>query len=1296
MAKPTFNLRLDCIDHYQAGWTFYDPQVPYEYRPVKVPVIRVFGSTETGQRVCAHFHGAFPYLYVGYPKESDPAEMETHIDHLRNSIESELASIRLPSSGGKYVVRITLVKGVPFYGYHEGYSCFLKIYLFNPSHITRVADLLREGVIMGTMFQPYESHLEYPLQFMCDYNLHGCSYIKCGGFKFRHPVPHYQEIGDTTAAKARHRWNDSTISPYMITHGGVLPKQSYCALEVDVLVQDILNRKEARCSSIHHDFVELRSPSLPKVRLVPSLAELWEYEERRRRRANPYIHPQSSPFSRDALVSMSAEPRSSQESFWLHEKEIRRRLDLTVVRERTSYNGRRNAVSFDDFIESDPLEQIATSVYDSVEDFCPEETEISQSRPTTSRNSGSGSGNKTAKDIGGGKAAGFSSEEFPMELDEEELTRELDAMSQEARETRYFPPYNKHSSGYNLPPDSSELPLIGAGNTEDLEEDDYDDLYDPPRPRRTGDAKRMGESLSPPPPSKRARVQNDGYPFPRLAVYRIPHYSDEKDVPKHPVEYGGKVFRLGNKALPLPSDDRLRHRKEDRTSRSWEPGMDPPNRDQVRIWNNSKAGATIGRLHPKLSQPSRIEFVLKDSQKASSVWRETQYMSVMSLEIHANTRGTLSPDPEKDEIRCVFWCLETNEEIGGIKHYTTGIVAMAKGTLAKAIAKEAGVPVDEEPTELGLIRRVVEIVRTRDPDILAGYDVQRASWGYLVERAASKYNCHLTEELSRIINRQPGRNSGYDKHAWGYSTHGQVSAVTGRHTLNILRLMQKELHLSRHSLESVTLHLLGKSVPSYSHKDLAIWCATQISRDVSKFVHYYTSRTRLNLEILERTETVARTSEQARILGIDFFSVLTRGSQFRVESMMFRLAKLEEYLLPSPSEAQVAGQNPLQCPPLVMEPVSNYYNSPVVVLDFQSLYPSIMIAYNYCYSTYLGDVSDLPGRTKMGFTNYKREGGLLEMFGTNRINVCPYGHMYLKPEVRKSLLGKMLTEILETRVMIKNGMETDKEDKILQSLLNSRQLALKLLANVTYGYVSATATGRMPCPEIADSIVASARGTLEKAISLIHSEKRWNAEVVYGDTDSIFVSLENRTRDDAFKIGEEIAKAVTSLNPRPVKLKLQKVYHPCILLSKKRYAGYRYERRDQKAPEFEAKGLETVRRDETPANKTIEEKALRILFDTADLSKVKSYFTEQCARIMKGEVSVQDFCFSKEVRIGTYKHTDRAAIPPAALIATEKMTEDPRMEPVHGERVSYVMVTAAPGAKVNERCVSPERLLRDR
>jgi DNA polymerase zeta len=287
----------------------------------------------------------------------------------------------------------------------------------------------------------------------------------------------------------------------------------------------------------------------------------------------------------------------------------------------------------------------------------------------------------------------------------------------------------------------------------------------------------------------------------------------------------------------------------------------------------------------------------------------------------------------------------------------------------------------------------------------------------------------------------------------------------------------------------------------------------------------------------------------------------------------------------------------------------------------------------------------------------------------------------------------MLSEILDTRVMIKNRMKFDKDDTLLQQKLNSWQLALKLTANVTYGYTSATYSGRMPCVEIADAIVQSGKETLEKAISLIHSEERWGAEVVYGDTDSLFVHLKGKSKEEAFDIGEEIAERVTAMNPKPIKLKFEKVYLPCVLMSMKKYVGFKYEHRDQKEPEFDAKGIETVRRDGTPATQKIQETALKILFRTADLSQVKDYCVRQWAKIQQHKVSIQDFCISKEVKLGTY--SEKAPPQPGVKIANERMEADHRNEPQYGERIPFVVHAGGIEKKtIAERSVEVPTLLR--
>ncbi|MCO5554979.1 hypothetical protein L7F22_008518 [Adiantum nelumboides] len=134
---------------------------------------------------------------------------------------------------------------------------------------------------------------------------------------------------------------------------------------------------------------------------------------------------------------------------------------------------------------------------------------------------------------------------------------------------------------------------------------------------------------------------------------------------------------------------------------------------------------------------------------------------------------------------------------------------------------------------------------------------------------------------------------------------------------------------------------------------------------------------------------------------------------------------------------------------------------------------------------------------------------------------------------------------------------------------------------------------------------------------------------------------------------------------------MEKVYHPCVLLTKKRYVGYSYENVSQVTPKFDAKGIETVRRDSCAAVSKTLEKSLRILFETRDISQVKAYLQRQWGKIISGRISFRDFIFAKEVRLGAYS-ARASVLPPAAIVATKAMAIDPRAEPHYGERIRLI------------------------
>lgn len=136
-----------------------------------------------------------------------------------------------------------------------------------------------------------------------------------------------------------------------------------------------------------------------------------------------------------------------------------------------------------------------------------------------------------------------------------------------------------------------------------------------------------------------------------------------------------------------------------------------------------------------------------------------------------------------------------------------------------------------------------------------------------------------------------------------------------------------------------------------------------------------------------------------------------------------------------------------------------------------------------------------------------------------------------------------------------------------------------------------------------------------------------------------------------------------------------------------------YETPDQEKPVYEAKGIETVRRDGCPVVSKMLEKVLRILFETRDVSKVKEYTCRQFSKILEGRVNLQDFIFAKEFR-GEDGYKPGACVPALELTRRWKMV-DPRREPRRGERVPYVIINGPPLVPLIRLVRSPDELLAD-
>ncbi|KWU46737.1 DNA/RNA polymerase, partial [Rhodotorula sp. JG-1b] len=1294
-----------------------------------VPVIRIFGATDRGQRVCAHVHGAFPYVYVEYKGKLDPTSVSDYIRRFGAALNRAMG-LALPSKHKKgqptqYVAFIVLCKGVPFYGYHVGYVPYLKIYIVHPRHKTRLSEVLRSGAVLGTPFDVFEAHVPFLLQFMLDANLFGCGWVEVGKCLFREDVP-----GALSAAP---------LDPEHLT------ETSYMRLELDLPVSAIINRRRLTARNLHHDFIEMLHPEqVERGKNVRSVRELWEDEQRRRA-----ARGESGPYDLVDKEPRKWDERPKDAPIWKREPEFRAKVkaqlddDLRKYRERKERVIERTQSFWMDRIRT-AFEQV-DAIY--VERFIEDESKNYPFGAWAVRGFGL---NSTRLKRRPQDQVGGSDDDEGMEadtdLDDDLEDGEHGAPAEPLQPTKRVqfaaesPIPRIDTSGTSVeslqPPvlDKSSnttaeckvkiralpawnISLTCPSNTADettavsrhVSASMLAPRFDVPLAQRTY---LFAEA---PPTSLQAESTMEAYGRAKV-VYKDPHYSDPADVPRRDREYGGKRFRLrGSTMRFLPafkhysagsaprSDDSAPKAPRAGRVQTWEFSTAPPSSELALQWlEQHGAFACHAQIEGPTQKNGSGKFqAIKGAAISPTSSEDSPSRAETSLCFRTvNTRGTLLPDPQHDAIQAIFYCLQSdNEDLdvnGRAENTHVGVIAVGnKHTLRVVGITDYDIHVVED--ERTLIDTFVEWVRYDwDPECLGGYEVHHASWGYLLERAEAEYGWNLVPELGRVRVLDTGRFGDAQSDRWGYN-QSSVLNFTGRHVLPIWRILKADNKFQQYSFEHIAFHVLGVRTPRWSHCVLSDWYTSDDPAKVARVFNYYRNRVEMDIEMLDAAEIVDQSCESARVFGVDFHSVRTRGSQFKVESVMFKISKPESFMLLSPNRVQVGRQNAAECQPLIMEPQSAFYKGPLLVMDFQSLYPSVMIAYNYCYSqatcrTCLGRVNTFKGSNKFGVSEINLPEGNLHLL-REHITVSPNGMMFVKPEIRKSLLAKMLSELLDTRVMVKSSMKAVQQDRALTKLLNARQLALKFLANVTYGYTSATFSGRMPAVEIADAIVQTGRETLERAKETIEAVKDWGAKVVYGDTDSLFIYLPGKSKDEAFRIGDEIAERVTSLNPRPIKLKFEKVYLPSVLLAKKRYVGFKYEYKAQKDPDFDAKGIETVRRDGIAATQKMQETCLKILFRTSDLSLVKSFCQRQWKKLIVGEVSPQDFVIAKAVKLGSY--AEGRLPPPGAAVATRAMLDDPRAEPEYGERVPYLMFQAEPGQPQVHRAISPEEFLAD-
>ncbi|KAJ7945210.1 DNA polymerase [Quillaja saponaria] len=586
----------------------------------------------------------------------------------------------------------------------------------------------------------------------------------------------------------------------------------------------------------------------------------------------------------------------------------------------------------------------------------------------------------------------------------------------------------------------------------------------------------------------------------------------------------------------------------------------------------------------------------------------------------------------------------------------------------KSCSPIVGVDVMSFDTEREVLLAWRDFIRQVDPDIIIGYNICKFDLPYLIERAETLKISEFPL-LGRIkSSRVRVKDTTFSSRQYGTRESKEVT-VEGRVQFDLLQVMQRDYKLSSYSLNSVSAHFLSEQKEDVHHSIISD-LQNGNAETRRRLAVYCLKDAYLPQRLLDKLMFIYNYVEMARVTGVPISFLLSRGQSIKVLSQLLRKAKQKNLVIPNVK--QVGSEQGTYEGATVLEAKAGFYEKPIATLDFASLYPSIMMAYNLCYCT-LVTPEDV---RKMNLP-------------PEYVNKTPSGETFVKPNLQKGILPEILEELLAARKRAKADLKEVK-DPLEKAVLDGRQLALKISANSVYGFTGAT-IGQLPCLEISSSVTSYGRQMIEHTKKLVEDKfttlggYEHTAEVIYGDTDSVMVQFGVPSVEEAMNLGREAAEYISGTFTKPIRLEFEKVYYPYLLISKKRYAGLFWTTSD-KFDKMDTKGIETVRRDNCLLVKNLVTECLHKILIDRDIPGAVLYVKNTISDLLMNRMDLSLLVITK----GLTKTGDDYEVKAAHVELAERMRKrDAATAPNVGDRVPYVIIKAAKGAKAYEKSEDP-------
>ena len=441
----------------------------------------------------------------------------------------------------------------------------------------------------------------------------------------------------------------------------------------------------------------------------------------------------------------------------------------------------------------------------------------------------------------------------------------------------------------------------------------------------------------------------------------------------------------------------------------------------------------------------------------------------------------------------------------------------------------------------------------------------------------------------------------------------------------------------------------------------------------------------LVLTLMAKLDTIVNARGMADVCKVPMEYVLRRGQGIKIFSAVVYYASQRNQILQV--QPALEGDTGYEGAIVISPKIGMYLDQPVSVLDFNSLYPTNMIAYNLSPDTLICERTlDADGyllsppradydKIKAQIAEWKTKGYVFEDIEYDNKDdkgnvisktICTYVQPTEDP-MTIGVLPKTLDILLKKRKEFKEKMEDKQYDEAQRSVYNGLQLAYKVVANSVYGQCgSRTSPIRKLC--VAASTTAAGRKALYLAKSVVETE--FGAKVIYGDTDSIFIKFPTQDLAESIRLGIEAGKRITSQCRRPYKIAYEKTFYPFILFCRKRYVGMMYEEDPNAKPKRKEMGIVLKRRDNAPIVKDVFGGALDILMKERDVKKAQLFVNDMLVKVLENQVPLEKFIVSKSLR-DDYKNPDQIA---HRVLADRMEARDKGTAPKVGDRVQYLYV----------------------